>query len=225
MDVGVLPADLGEDAAPEVVGRDRVRLVHQRELPPGAPAGELEGVPDDPFRPVPRIEHLLKGHFVGRPLLEEAADTDVAVLGVLPAHDEVDLLRALPLEGGEGLGEAADGAEVHVEVETEAEGSHHGALDQADWKPRVSDGAKVDGVLLAVLVQGAFRHEDLRLEVVVRGPWVVGERKGEAVEGGRGAKDLEAFREDLGADPVARDHGDGVVPSAHLSWGLLLLHS
>ncbi len=56
-----------------------------------------------------------------RAALELPAHADVDALGVLAEDDEVDVLRAPALERDEAVAERADGADVRVEVEAEAQ--------------------------------------------------------------------------------------------------------
>src|SRR5438093_3575250 len=57
-DVGVAGADLLEHLTPELLHRDRVRLVDERHVPARELARALEGVADDPLDARPREAHL-----------------------------------------------------------------------------------------------------------------------------------------------------------------------
>ncbi len=91
----------------------------------------------------------------GRALVLEAAHAGVEPLGVLAHDDEVDVLRPLVLERAVHAGVELDRPQVDVLVQLEPHGEQDALLQDARRHVGVADGAQVDGVELAQLVQGA----------------------------------------------------------------------
>jgi len=142
-DVRVLPPHLLERAGPEVHRAHGVRLVHQRQLLRlVAPAREIEGVADHALGTLACEQDLLGRDLVGGALLEVAVHAGVGVLGVLANDDEVDVLGLLVLERAQMLGIELDRAQVHVEVETEAQARDDAELELADRNAGIADRAQ-----------------------------------------------------------------------------------
>ena len=80
------------------------------------------------------------------PGLEAAADADVEPLGVLPEHDEVDVLRAAVLQRTEPLVEELHRPVVDVEVELEARAEQDVARVAVVGRARIAERADEDRV-------------------------------------------------------------------------------
>ena len=97
--VGVFLGHVLKRPPPEVVAvGQHVRLGDEREhLALGVVplARELERPADAPLAALAGVDGRLRGDFVGRVLLQQAADAGIHVFGVLADDDEVDVLRAL----------------------------------------------------------------------------------------------------------------------------------
>src|SRR5207237_9584928 len=97
-----------------------VRLVHQRDAPPAARLGELEGVLDDPLAAFAGDDADRLGR--AALLVDVVLDARVETLGVLADHYQVD--AGVPRLHA---GEAARRPHVGVEVELLAQGDVHAA--------------------------------------------------------------------------------------------------
>ena len=130
---------------------------------------------------------------MGRPLPQEAAFTRVGALGVL-AHD-----RAVEPA-------AVERAQVHIEVELEAQTQEEATLEHARRHVGRAHRAEEDGIDAAQLVEHRV-GQHLAGAQVARPPEVV-------VDGldrhRGGAHDLQGLGQHFGADAVAADDADSV---------------
>src|SRR5690606_3374507 len=148
LDVRVLGADLGENAAPQVADvPHRVRLVREGDAPAARRMRELERGTDDPLDALPRVHILLDRDLVGRPPLERAAEPDVEAFGVLAEDVQVEVRGADVLERREGWVVETDRAEVDVEVQPEPEPEQDLAGVRVVRDPRVTERAEQDRVV------------------------------------------------------------------------------
>ena len=79
----------------------------------------------------------------------------------------------------------------------------------------MADGAEVDGVEAAELIEDGVREDVAGLLVALAAEVVVFERVLEAGLGGCGLEDLQPFADDLGAGAVAGQDSDAVVAGGH----------
>ena len=101
-------------------------------------------------------------------------------------------------------------AQVDVVVEGEAQRQQHAPLEHAARHARVADGAEQDRVVAAQLLEDGVGQR-LAGGVPAAGTEVVlGRRELRTAVAGDGVEDLEALGDDLGADAVTADDGDGV---------------
>src|SRR6266850_1750341 len=208
-DIAVLLADLVEDPSPELLHRDRVRLVDEREVPIRARARELEGVADDALDARARESHRHLGDLV----LAGAGDPaglPVYVFGVLADDDEIDVLGALALQRHEAVVVRDDGAEVHVQVETPPHAQDDVPFDDAARRARVADGPEQDGVEGAQSVDVLGRDATCGIDITRRGPAQFLAQRGRVEAPLGGVQDTERRAGDLGADAVAADDGESV---------------
>jgi hypothetical protein len=163
----------------------------------------------DALDPLAGVHVLADCHLVARASLELAAHPDVRALGVLAKDDEVDVLRAAGLERDEAIGQRANGADVGVEVEAEAEPEEDvaGVLQAGD--ARVAESAEEDGAGLrgdAIADVGRERRAvpEVAFGAEVQRPEVQREGAGVAVE----LEHPRGLRDDLPADAVPGQDGD-----------------
>ena len=116
-----------------------------------APGRELESEAHAALHAHASVDRALRGDLVRRPLAQEAALPGVGPLGVLPHHGEVRPL-------GDRARDTGEWAQVHVQVELEAEAEQQAALEGARRDSGVADrrpdGPEEDGVEAAQLGQG-----------------------------------------------------------------------
>src|SRR2546427_659727 len=96
--IGELFAELVEHVAPDLLDRNGVRLVDERDVLLSVLACELERVADDPLDSRPREAHRDGRDLLRRPNRRSLSLLRVGVLGVLPDDRHVDLFRALSAE-------------------------------------------------------------------------------------------------------------------------------
>ena len=127
--------------------------MHQGELlAVVAPPAVLEGPAQAAVHAEAGGDHLLGGDLLLRPLAQEAAGAAVQVLGVLPHHVEADVLGPLVLQRAVHPGVELDRPQVDVLVELEPDREQQALLQDAGLDVGMADGAQVDGVELAQLV-------------------------------------------------------------------------
>ena len=191
--------------------REHVRLGDERELLAlgvVALAGELERVADAALAAAAGVDGHLRGHFVRRALVHEAAGAAVQVLGVLADDDEVDVGRAFVLERRLDAGEQFHRPQVDVLVEAEAEVEQQLALQDAGGDVGMADRAEQDRVELAQLVEAVGRQRFARFEIAVAAPVEVREVELEVFQLGDGLQNFHAFGGDFRPGAVAADDGD-----------------
>ena len=166
-DARVFFRDFIEGPLPEVVGvGQHVGLGAERHLVlPVARLGRLEGEADAPFDTLPGIDGLLHRDLVGRALLVHAAGADVQVLRVLPDHDEVHVIGTLVLQRAVHARVQLDGTQVDIEVQFEPDRQQDALFQQARRAVRMSDGAEVDGIVVAKFLQALPRQYFSRPQV------------------------------------------------------------
>ena len=154
-----------------------------------------------------RVDRSLRGDLVRGVLAEEAALTRVRALGVL-AHDEhVDAVV-------EPVRARQERAEVHEEVELEAEREEQAPLDHARRDAGGADRAEhhrvelADGVEVLLLEDHAVAQVPAPAQV---------EGHGLVVDAGR-VDALHRLGDDFGADAVPADDPDPVAHESVLDW-------
>src|SRR5437762_12155981 len=205
-DLAVVLADLVEDPAPELLHRDRVRLVDERQMPIRPRARELERVADDALDARAREAHRHLGHLV----LAGAGDPaglPVHILGVLAHDDEIDVFRALALERHEAIVVRDDGTEVHEQVEAPAHAEDDVALHHSARGARIADRAEQDGVERTQAVDVLGRDAAGRIYITRRRPAQFLAYRGKVETPLGRVQDAERRARDLGADTVAADYG------------------
>ena len=144
----------------------------------------------------------------GVPLYWKPPDAAVQPLGVLAHDDEVDVLRALVLERAVDARVELHRPQVDVLVELEAQPQQDALLEDARRDVRVPDGAEVDGVEPAQLLEDgvgqdlAGPHVALAAEVELR--------EVELDAGPAPSSTFSPSRDDLGAGAVAGEDGYAV---------------
>ena len=118
-------------------------------------ASVLEGPADAPLAAFAGVDGRLRGDFVGRALLEEAADAAVEVFGVLADDDEVDVLGALAGQRRLDAGIELDRAQVDVLIELETQFQQQALFQDARRDVGMPDRAEKDGVEGAQFVSRA----------------------------------------------------------------------
>ena len=98
----------------------------------------------------------LRGDFVGRVLLQEAADAAVQVFGVLADDDEVDVLRSLAGQRGFDAGEQLHRAQIDVLIELEPQLQQQAFFEDAGRHVGMADRAEEHGVELSQFVGAAL---------------------------------------------------------------------
>ena len=206
LDVGELRADLLDGAAPQVTGvGEHVVLVDERQVLARARLGAGEGVTHDPLDAESGVDADLGRDLVRGADAQRAAVADVGPLGALADDDEVEpLARHVLGERAGDAGEELGRAQVDVVVERKAKGEQHAPLEDAGGDARVADGAEEDAVVAAQLLDDGVGQGLAGAVPAGRAEVVLG---GAEVDAG-GAEDLQALRDNLGADAVAADDGD-----------------
>src|SRR5439155_15605858 len=209
LDVGVVGlADLVEGAPPGVVDEgenvrlgDEVELFHVVTL-----AGEVKGVADRALGAEAGRHVDLRRGLVRRPLVLEAAHAAVQPLSVLAHDDEIDVRRALVLERAVDARIELDGAQVDVLVELEAQAEEDALLEDARFDVGVADGAEIDGIEAAQLLEDGVWKDVAGLLVALAAEVEVLEVELDA----SGGEDLQALADDFGASAVAGEDGYAV---------------
>jgi len=117
--VGEFLRDRPEDPLPQAVRVDNgAVLVRHGHLGVAVSLRVFEGVAADARDALVRVDVLLDGDLIRRPLLEVAAHAHVQPFGVLAHDDEVDF--GVPLQGRKIRMQQRRRPEVHVQVEFEA---------------------------------------------------------------------------------------------------------
>ena len=141
-----------------------------------------------------------------RALVLEAAHAAVQPLGVLADDDEVDVVRALVLQRAVDAGVELHRAQVDVLVELEAQAQEQALLEDAGLHVRVADGAEVDGVEAAQLLEHRVRQDVAGLHVALAAEVVVLEVELEAELRLRRFEHLQPLADDLRPGAVAGQH-------------------
>ncbi len=136
---------------------------------------------------------------------EPRADADVEVLGILPDHHKVDVLRLLVRERCPDAIEEFDRPEVDELVEVKPDRKQDALLEDSGLHPGIADGPEVDRLELREVPDVLFREEFPGREVALRADVEVGPRYVEPEPLSRGVEDLFTRRHDLGTDPVSAD--------------------
>ncbi len=158
LDVGIFAGHFLKRSPPQVVAvGQHVGLGDEREHLLGvvAAARELEGPADAALAALAGVDGRLAGDFVGRVLLQEAADAAIQVFGVLADDDEVDVCRALVAERRLDAGKQLHRPQVDVLIELKSQLEQQAFFEDARRHVGMADRAQIDGVELAQLVDGA----------------------------------------------------------------------
>ena len=208
-DVRELRAELVEQVAPDLLHRDRVGLVDERDVL-GAALRELERVAEDPLDARTRETHLDAGRLARGADRGTRSFRRVHVLGVLANHRHVDLARAFAAERREPIVIENDRAQIHVEVEPAAQPDDDVPLDHPARRIGMADRTQKHRVL------SADRRELVRRQPLA-GRKVVGTRPREARSLGleaeaslAGIEDDERGVRHLRPDSVAADDPEAV---------------
>src|SRR5690606_8657585 len=210
LDLRVLGRDLGEDAAPQVAGVwHGVRLVGERDLAAAGGAGVLERGAHDALDALARVDVLLDGDLVRRPALEVAAHPRVHALGVLADDDDVHVLGRHVTERRECRVEEADGPQVHVQVEVEAQAEQDLARVAVVRDARIAERAEEDRVVVGPEIVHLLRRDGGAGAQVTLGAEIpLHELERELGLGGEQAKQFDGQAGDLRADAVPGNHSD-----------------
>ena len=210
VDRRVLVRHLEEDPVPELVRvAHGVRLVDHVDAPLAAQLRPLEGRAHDALDPFAGVHVLADRELVARTSLELPAHSHVRPLGVLAEDDEVDVLRAAGLERDQAIRQGADGADVGVEVEAEAQSKEDVAGVLEARHARVAEGTEEDGArrpgdAIADVGREGRAVPEVAVCAEVERPEVEGKASGIAVV----LEHASRLRDDLRADAVARKDGD-----------------
>lgn len=205
-----LLGDAGEHLAPDLVAGEGVGLVHQRDALAVVGRRPDEGRADDPLDLPFGVALLDDVDRAAIAIAHVAAVRRVVAPDVFAEDDPVDV--GVPDETAEPRRQRPGGAEVHVQVQPEAQPEQDVAGVTAVRNPRVADGPEQDGVVVVAQVRedrvgqglpgvqevlGAERQVvPVHLEVVVAAE-LVDDRHGQV--------------DDLGANAVTTDGGDAIA--------------
>ena len=143
--------------------------------------------------------------FVVGARLEAAADAHIHAFGVLPEHDEVDVLPAAILQRAQPIGEQLDRAIVHIEVKLEPGAEQDVARVAVVGDTRIAKRADEDRIELAQQLVAIGGHRFAGLQIVIGAPREMLEIETASEHVADGLQDLDSFRCDVLPDPVSRD--------------------
>ena len=130
--------------------------------------------------------------------------TEVLAFGVFAEDDEVDGRNA---QGRQVGVEQLYRTEIDVEIELESQTQEDVAGMFVARHPRIAECAEEDGIdVVAQMVKGGVGERLSRLEIVIRGIGKSLPRESERVLGGDSVQNGDCRLDDLGSDPIARDH-------------------
>ncbi len=121
-------------------------------------------------QPLARVDGRLRGDFVRRALVHEAAGAAVEVLSVLADDDEVDVRGAFVAKRRFDAGEQLHRPQVDVLVEAEAQVEQQLALQDAGLHVGMPDRAEEDCIELPQLVETVGGQGFARFEIAVAAP-------------------------------------------------------
>ena len=165
--------------------------------------GVLEGGPNDPLDPFEGAHVLLEGDLVRRALLQMPPGADVHAFGVLPEDDQVHVFRPFVAQRTEPCVEEADGTEVHVEIEFEAQAQQDLPAVAHVGDARIAEGTEQDGIEVGAEGLERLVGEGRAILQIALGPEVEGlPGQGEPFPLGHGGEDLQALVHHLRTDAV-----------------------
>ena len=178
---------------------------------PGALGGQVERIPDHPGDPVTGVEALLGGDLGVGALAQHAARARVRALGALPDDHHVDRLRPDPVQRSAHARVQPHRPQVHIVVEFEPQPEQEPALQDPARHRRVADRAEQQRIMAADLLEHRVRQRLAGPVPTVGTQVVAGLLEGHI----RCLEHLQCLGHDLGADPVAADHGEPYLGRCH----------
>ena len=177
-DLRIFAADFFEHALPQAAGVSHgVGLVaHQnfvarRAVEFGVLLAIFEGVADDALDAFARVDVFLRGDFIGRSLLENAAGIGVDALRIFAEHDEVHVFGLDSLQRTQRGIEQAHGSNVGVEIHFKAHAEQNLFGMDVGLHPGIAESADQNGVEIAAQHGKAVgRNRGLVAQVAVGAP-------------------------------------------------------
>ena len=145
------------------------------------------------------------------PALKRPPTLDIHAFGVLAEHDEVDVLPAAILERAQAIVEQAHRPVVHIEIELEARAEKDVAGVTVVGDARIAERADEDRVELAQHLVAVGGQRLAGLQVVIGAPRQMLEIEAAAERLADRLQDLDRFRRDVLADPVAGDDRNTIL--------------
>ena len=158
---------------------------------------KLERVLDDAVHAFVGVDLFLDRDLVVGARLEAAADADIHAFGVLPEHDEVDVLPAAILQRAQAIGEQLDRTIVHIEIELEPGAEQDVARVAIVGDTRIAKRADEDRVELAQHLVAVGGQRLAGLQIVIGAPREMLEIETAAEHVADGFQDLDSFRRDV----------------------------
>lgn len=207
-DVGVVARDFVGDLIPEHHAKALGVGLGDAGQMLASCAGKLEGVADNPFDVEAGEDSGFQSDLVRCSFMDASTDTGVLAFGVLADEDHVDVLWALVAEWSADAGEEPDGTDIDEQVEALADWQKEAPERDMVWDARgVADGAEVDRIELAELIESVWGHHGAGGAVVIGSPRE--DMPGEHHLASHGCfQNTLAGRDDLLPHAVTRNHRD-----------------
>ncbi len=191
--------------------RHGVRLVGQRETS-SVRARELERGTDDPLDTLVRVDVFLDRDLVARAGFEVAAGPDIHALRVLAKHIDQDVARRDVAQRRMPRIVEADGSQVDIQVEPEAQAEQDVARVLITGHARIAQRAEQDRVMLAQLRHLVRRDRRASAQVALRAEIPFREVEPDVTLRGDVPQHLHRLARDVDADPVTGNHCDACHP-------------
>ncbi len=197
----------------------RIGLGSTRHLTAPFMPGQVEGVAHDALDRATRIDAGLHGNLAGLARPDAPAHPGILPFRIFAYTDEVDILRAAASQRPDGTGEQTDRALVDVQIEALADRQKHAPETYVVRHGGKADRAKVDRVEFLERLERVGRHHPAMLEVVGTAP--VERRRFQpeiAAQLGQQRQRLQAFRDNVLPDAIARKHRHPMIAHRHSSF-------
>ena len=171
---------------------------------------QFEGVFQNPVDATAGEDGLLHAHFVLGPAVKPSADRRILTLVIFAHHPEVDVARLAPHQRRRHARHQSHRPHIGVELELAADRDQQSPQRDVIGNGRESDGAKVDGVVMADFREAVIRHHLAVRGVVIAAPGFFVKLECDVEFPAGGFEDAHALGKHFLADAVAGNDCDFV---------------